>query len=68
MTNAHTPDPPDRPAQGPNEILDGLLPEGWEHDGFGFDACLICPCGDTIEMDGECPQGCVSPLREMGMI
>jgi hypothetical protein len=51
-----------------NDILSQLLPEDWEHDGFGFDSNLICPCGDTIELDGECPQGCVSPLREQGMI
>lgn len=46
----------------PNEILSSLLPPGWDHDGFGFDACLICPHGHTIEMDGQCPEGCVSPL------
>jgi hypothetical protein len=51
-----------------DEILMDILPEGWETDGFGFDSCLICPCGDTIEQDGICPQGCVSPLREMGLI
>lgn len=52
----------------PDEILIELLPEGWETDGFGFDSCLICPHGETIEQDGECPEGCVSPLREMGLI
>jgi len=66
MATNHTPDPTDRPAPGPNEILDGLLPEGWSHDGFGFDANLICPHGDMIEMDGTCPEGCESPL--MGLI
>lgn len=45
-----------------------ILPEGWETDGYGLDACLICPHGHTIEQDGRCPEGCVSPLREMGMI
>jgi hypothetical protein len=50
-------------------ILDEILPEGWETDGMGdFDSLLICPHGHTIEMDGRCPEGCVSPLREMGMI
>ena len=29
---------------------------------------LGCPCGDTIEWDGRCPQGCVSPLRTLGLI
>ena len=51
-----------------NDVLSQLLPEDWEHDGFGFDSNLICPCGDVIELDGECPQGCVSPLLEQGMI
>lgn len=46
----------------PNEILDDILPEGWEHDGFGFDALLVCPHGHKIEMDGVCPEGCVSPI------
>lgn len=32
------------------------------------ESVLVCPCGDTIEWDGECPQGCVSPIRAMGMI
>ena len=41
---------------------------------FGFDEwegdmdVLVCPCGYTIELDGMCPQGHVSPLIEMGMI
>ena len=40
------------------------LPEGWD----SMDDELICPCGDTIELDGECPEGHVSPLRLAGMI
>lgn len=40
------------------------LPAGWD----SMDDELICPCGDTIELDGKCPQGCVSPLKGMGMI
>lgn len=48
--------------------LESILPEGWETDGFGIDSCLICPCGYTIEQDGKCPEGCVSPLRTMGLI
>lgn len=51
-----------------DEMLNELLPEGWQTDGYGLDALLICPCGNTIEQDGRCPQGCVSPLREQGLI
>lgn len=51
-----------------NEMLTDLLPEGWDHDGYGFDSLLICPHGETIEQDGRCPEGCESPLMEMGMI
>lgn len=66
-----------------NDMLSNLLPEGWDHDGFGFDACLICPHGWTLEMDGwhiieeadaeELPEygaagaRCVSPIRGMGL-
>lgn len=46
-------------------MLSSILPEGWDHDGFGFDAILICPHGDRIEMDGQCPQGCESPILGM---
>ncbi len=52
----------------PNEILDEILPEGWEHDGYGFDSCLICPHGEVIEQDGRCYLGCESPLSDLGMI
>jgi hypothetical protein len=51
-----------------NEILDDILPEGWSHDGLGFDSLLICPHGERVEWDGGCPEGCESPLVEMGMI
>jgi hypothetical protein len=50
------------------DLLESILPEGWETDGYGLDSCLICPHGYTIEQDGRCPEGCVSPLRELGMI
>ena len=50
------------------DILNDLLPEDWDTDGYGLDSCLICPCGYTIEQDGRCPEGCVSPLRLMGLI
>lgn len=52
--------------------LDELLAEmgfdEWTTDGMGMDSLLECPCGFTIEQDGRCPNGCVSPLRAMGMI
>jgi hypothetical protein len=51
-----------------DEVLEGLLPEGWQTDGYGLDSCLICPHGHLIEMDGQCPEGCESPLRTMGLI
>lgn len=51
-------------------VIRELLPEGWEiHDEhMGTDCLLVCPCGDVIEQDGTCSQGCVSPLREHGLI
>jgi len=51
-----------------DDLIEDLLPEGWETDGFGIDALLICPHGHTIEQDGQCHEGCVSPLREQGLI
>lgn len=51
-----------------NEILNDILPAGWEHDGYGFDSILICPHGDPVELDGGCPEGCISPLIDLGMI
>jgi hypothetical protein len=47
-----------------DEYLNEILPEGWEAE----DDLLICPCGNTIEHDGRCPEGCVSPLLSMGLI
>ena len=47
------------------EELQDLLPEGWIVEN---DAVLICPHGHSIEYDGRCPEGCVSPLIGMGMI
>ena len=47
------------------KILEEILPDGWIVED---DAVLICPHGHRIEYDGKCPEGCVSPLREMGMI
>lgn len=47
-----------------------LLPTNWEIDSeaYGLDFLLICPHGDTVEQDGNCPQGCVSPLVTLGLI
>ncbi len=45
--------------------LSELLPEGWE---YVDSSVLCCPCGHCIEYDGECPNGCVSPLFDLGMI
>lgn len=55
------------------EILDslGATEKGWEVEAegtYGLDALLVCPCGITIEQDGTCPNGCVSPLRSAGLI
>lgn len=47
-----------------DDVLHALLPDDWDGD----DDVLTCPCGYTIELDGACPEGCVSPLREMGLI
>ena len=45
--------------------MEELLPEGWYVEN---DAVLVCPHGYMIEYDGECPEGCVSPIRVMGLI
>lgn len=46
-----------------------MLPDGWEYQsGFGLSGLLTCPCGIDIEQDGRCPNGCVSPLRELGLV
>lgn len=50
-------------------VLHEILPEGWspfdEDDPF---AGFICPHGHAIEPDGECPEGCRSPLVKLGLI
>jgi hypothetical protein len=51
-----------------DEILMDMGYDDWETDGFGLDSNLIAPDGCTIEQDGQCPHGYVSPLRELGMI
>lgn len=51
------------------ELIEELLPEDWEYEhGYGSDGLLICPHGHTIEQDGRCPEGCVSPLVGLGFI
>lgn len=47
------------------EILNANGYEDWT---VVDDAVLECPCGHLIEWDGICPEGHVSPLRELGMI
>lgn len=47
-------------------LLEALGIEEWEAG--DYDDSLICPHGWEIETDGMCPDGCISPLRELGMI
>jgi len=47
-------------------IPESVLPDGWEQDEYG--EYLRCPHDNKIELDGKCPEGCVSPLREQGLI
>jgi len=49
------------------ELIAELYPD-WETDGFGDSSNLICPHGNMVEQDGTAPDGCVSPLIQMGMI
>jgi hypothetical protein len=37
----------------------GHMAEGWSTDGMGT---LICPCGNRVEDDGQCPNGHESPI------
>jgi len=48
------------------KIPESVLEGDWEQ-ARGGDA-LRCPCGRVIELDGECPNGHVSILRQKGMI
>lgn len=52
------------------DLLEELLPEGWSLDNpsMGTDSLLVCPHGNVIELDGSCPEGCRSPLIELGLI
>lgn len=50
------------------QLGDWLVAAGYEDWDF-TDSTLTCPDhGYTIEHDGECPEGCVSPLRMEGLI
>lgn len=56
------------PQRDEGSIVASILPEDWELEGDDLDGLLCCPHGHVIEMDGVCPDGCVSPLRTAGMI
>ena len=53
-----------------DDIMEYILAEypEWDTDGFGIDSNFICPHGHMIEQDGIAPDGCVSPMREMGFV
>lgn len=67
-----TPYPPTNPPHKPrterkpvmDELIAEVLPDDWDVE----DELLICPHGHVIELDGACPDGCVSPLRDQGLI
>lgn len=46
------------------EFVETHAPE-WDVSHTGT---LICPCGVQVEDDGKCPDGHVSPMREMCII
>lgn len=48
------------------KIPDNVLPDDWNE--MTHMAAIQCPHGHTIEYDGRCPEGCVSPLKEKGYI
>ena len=53
------------------QMVYDLLPEGWSTDAdtYGaFDCTFTCPCGNQIEIDGTGPCGCVSPMRQAGLV
>ena len=63
-------------------MMEAALPGGWELDGLGDGAVLICPHGESLEPDGsheitedqegegegEAGELCESPLLALGMI
>lgn len=53
------------------EVLEaiGATEAGWSTEGgYGDEDNLICPHGHLIEQDGQCHEGCISPLRTAGLI
>lgn len=49
--------------------IEKMLPGDWGlDDTYGLDFTLICSHSHTIEPDGRCPSGCVSPIRGLGII
>ncbi len=52
------------------DLLDEILPKGWEHNAqtYGGEFTLTCPHGHEIEQDGKYPEGCSSPLMQLGLI
>jgi hypothetical protein len=49
--------------------IKSFLPKGWEYEtGYGSSGLLTCPHGYQIEQDGQCPEGCISPLVRFGFI
>lgn len=51
------------------ELLDKDFPDWSIYDPQYGSSCLLeCPHGNVIEQDGRCPQGCVSPMRTLGLI
>lgn len=49
---------------GIRQELAAQIGGGWSADNGMF----RCPCGHRIEDDGQCPNGCISPMRQMGLI
>ena len=51
------------------DLIREVLLAGWHTDGYGMDSMLICAeHGETLEIDGACCYGCISPLRSLGLI
>jgi len=53
-----------------NKKLPGEADGIWEvyDEMMAPDFLLSCPCGQTVELDGQCSRGHKSPLRGAGMI
>ena len=52
------------------QMIIDTLPEGWSIDDakYGLDFLFVCPHGDLVEQDGQCPEGLWSPMVTMGLI